>query len=60
MHRKDLSVPAMAACFLRMANCSAGLRRAAWISLETKIEDGMLKTQYQFFRQLIHTKEELA
>ncbi len=28
--------------------------------LETKIEDGILKTQYQFFRQLTHTKEELA
>ena len=28
--------------------------------LETKIEDGFLKTQYQFFRPLIHTKEELA
>lgn len=28
--------------------------------LETKIEDGILKTQYQFFRPLIHTKEELA
>jgi menaquinol-cytochrome c reductase iron-sulfur subunit len=28
--------------------------------LETKIEDGTLKTQYQFFRPLIHTKEELA
>jgi len=28
--------------------------------LETKIEDGLLKTQYQFFRPLIHTKEELA
>jgi Rieske Fe-S protein len=28
--------------------------------LEIKIEDGILKTQYQFFRQLTHTKEELA
>jgi menaquinol-cytochrome c reductase iron-sulfur subunit len=28
--------------------------------LETKIEDGTLKTQYQFFRPLIHTREELA
>lgn len=28
--------------------------------LQTKIEDGVLKTQYQFFRQLVHTKEELA
>jgi menaquinol-cytochrome c reductase iron-sulfur subunit len=28
--------------------------------LETKIEDGILRTQYQFFRPLIHTKEELA
>lgn len=28
--------------------------------LETKIEDGTLKTQYQFFRPLIRTKEELA
>ena len=28
--------------------------------LETKIEGGILKTQYQFFRQLIRTKEELA
>ena len=28
--------------------------------LETKIEDGTLKTQYQFFRPLIHSKEELA
>ena len=28
--------------------------------LETKIEDGILKTQYQFFRQLTDTKEELA
>jgi menaquinol-cytochrome c reductase iron-sulfur subunit len=28
--------------------------------LETKVEDGTLKTQYQFFRPLIHTKEELA
>ncbi len=28
--------------------------------LQTKVEDGVLKTQYQFFRQLTHTKEELA
>lgn len=28
--------------------------------LETRIEDGVLKTQYQFFRQLVRTKEELA
>lgn len=28
--------------------------------LETKIEGGILKTRYQFFRQLLHTKEELA
>jgi len=28
--------------------------------LETKIEDGVLKTQYQFFRQLTRNKEELA
>ncbi len=28
--------------------------------LETKVEDGVLKTQYQFFRQLTRGKEELA
>ena len=28
--------------------------------LETKIEGGVLKTRYQFFRQLVHDKEELA
>jgi menaquinol-cytochrome c reductase iron-sulfur subunit len=28
--------------------------------LQTKVEDGTLKTQYEFFRPLIHTKEELA
>lgn len=28
--------------------------------LETKIENGILKTQYQFFRPLIHSEEELA
>jgi menaquinol-cytochrome c reductase iron-sulfur subunit len=28
--------------------------------LESKVEGGVLKTQYQFFRQLTHTKEELA
>lgn len=28
--------------------------------LETKVEDGTLKTRYQFFRPLIHSKEELA
>ena len=28
--------------------------------LHTKIENGLLKTQYQFFRQLVRTKEELA
>jgi menaquinol-cytochrome c reductase iron-sulfur subunit len=28
--------------------------------LETKVEDGVLKTQYEFFRPLIHSKEELA
>jgi len=28
--------------------------------LETKVEDGVLKTQYQFFRQLTQGKEELA
>lgn len=28
--------------------------------LQTKIENGLLKTQYQFFRQLVRTKEELA
>ena len=28
--------------------------------LETKIEDGILKTKYQFFRQLTKTKEEIA
>jgi len=28
--------------------------------LETKIEDGVLKTQYQFFRQLTRSKEDLA
>jgi menaquinol-cytochrome c reductase iron-sulfur subunit len=28
--------------------------------LETKVEDGILKTQYQFFRQLVRDKEELA
>jgi menaquinol-cytochrome c reductase iron-sulfur subunit len=28
--------------------------------LETKIEEGVLKTQYQFFRQLTRNKEELA
>ncbi len=28
--------------------------------LQTKVEDGVLKTQYQFFRQLTRNKEELA
>jgi menaquinol-cytochrome c reductase iron-sulfur subunit len=28
--------------------------------LETKVQDGILKTKYQFFRQLTHAKEELA
>lgn len=28
--------------------------------LETKVEGGILKTQYQFFRQLVHDTEELA
>jgi len=28
--------------------------------LETKVEDGVLKTQYQFFRQLTRNTEELA
>jgi Rieske Fe-S protein len=28
--------------------------------LETKVEDGVLKTQYEFFRPLIRSKEELA
>ena len=28
--------------------------------LETKVKDGNLKTQYQFFRQLVRNKEELA
>src|SRR5256885_15180670 len=28
--------------------------------LETKVEDGVLKTQYQFFRQLTRNEEELA
>jgi menaquinol-cytochrome c reductase iron-sulfur subunit len=28
--------------------------------LETRVEDGVLKTQYQFFRQLTRNKEELA
>lgn len=28
--------------------------------LETQTQDGMLKTRYQFFRQLTHDKEELA
>jgi menaquinol-cytochrome c reductase iron-sulfur subunit len=28
--------------------------------LETKVEDGILKTQYEFFRQLVRDKEELA
>ena len=28
--------------------------------LETKVEDGILKTKYQFFRQLTHAQEELA
>lgn len=28
--------------------------------LETKVEGGVLKTQYQFFRQLVHDREELA
>jgi len=28
--------------------------------LETKVEGGVLKTQYQFFRQLVRDKEELA
>jgi menaquinol-cytochrome c reductase iron-sulfur subunit len=28
--------------------------------LESKVEDGILKTQYQFFRQLTQAKEELA
>jgi len=28
--------------------------------LETKVEGGILKTQYQFFRQLVRDKEELA
>ena len=28
--------------------------------LETKVENGVLKTQYQFFRQLTRNKEELA
>jgi menaquinol-cytochrome c reductase iron-sulfur subunit len=28
--------------------------------LDTKVEDGVLKTQYQFFRQLTRNKEELA
>ncbi len=29
-------------------------------SLETKIEDGVLKVRYQYFRQLVATKEEIA
>lgn len=28
--------------------------------LQTKVQDRVLKTQYQFFRQLVRTKEELA
>lgn len=28
--------------------------------LAMKVENGILKTQYQFFRQLVHNKEELA
>ena len=28
--------------------------------LESKVEDGVLKVRYQFFRQLIATKEVLA
>lgn len=28
--------------------------------LETRVENGVLKTQYQFFRQLVRDKEELA
>lgn len=28
--------------------------------LETKVEEGVLKTQYEFFRPLIHNKEEMA
>ena len=28
--------------------------------LESKVEDGMLKVRYQYFRQLIPTKEVLA
>jgi hypothetical protein len=28
--------------------------------LDTKLEDGMLKVRYQYFRQLIPTKESLS
>jgi hypothetical protein len=29
-------------------------------TLEAKVEDGTLKVRYQYFRQLVATKEEMA
>lgn len=58
--RKEFVCPCHAAVFAADGSRVSGPAPRSMDDLEFKVEDGMLKVRYQYFRQLIATKEVLA
>jgi len=58
--RQEFTCPCHAAVFGPDGAHRSGPSPRAMDELESKVEDGMLKVHYQFFRQLVATKEVLA
>jgi menaquinol-cytochrome c reductase iron-sulfur subunit len=58
--RQEFTCPCHAAVFGPDGAHRSGPSPRAMDELESKVEDGVLKVRYQFFRQLIATKEVLA
>jgi len=58
--RQEFACPCHAAVFGPDGAHRSGPSPRAMDELESKVEDGVLKVRYQFFRQLIATKEVLA
>ncbi|MDQ2919658.1 MAG: ubiquinol-cytochrome c reductase iron-sulfur subunit [Verrucomicrobiota bacterium] len=58
--RKEFACPCHAAVFSPDGTPISGPAPRPMDDLESKVEDGVLKVRYQYFRQLIPTKEVLA
>jgi menaquinol-cytochrome c reductase iron-sulfur subunit len=58
--RKEFVCPCHAAVFGPEGTVVSGPSPRSMDDLESKVEDGILKVRYQYFRQLISTKEVLA